>query len=287
MEKIKEEKTPGAVACRTPDGGIAHAPRPMTIAARAAGTGPVQLDLLPTRHAGAAENMAVDFLLLKRYPDPARARFRHYGWHRPAFTFGYSQKIDFVRTQLPPDETVELCRRPTGGGVVDHRADWTYALVLPRGHALCDAPAPESYRAVHACIADALLALGQPVALQKSGAPGICIEKTDTNDPALRRGPGVCFAQPEPHDVVRSDNAAKVAGAAQKRSKEGLLFQGSIARDALDAGLDWEAFHAAFTAGLARALGAEAAEAPWPGLAEHELDGLIERYSAPEWNGFR
>jgi lipoate-protein ligase A len=285
----------------------------MKIAARTTGAGPAQLDLLPTRHAGAAENMAVDFLLLKRHPAPARARFRHYGWHRPAFTFGYSQKIDFVRAQLPPDETVELCRRPTGGGVVDHRADWTYALVIPRAHALCEAPASESYRVVHACIAGALLALGQPVALKESGAPGGGIENTDTagaprggraaaaggapaagigkTDTAAGtpppRGPGVCFAQPELHDVVRADNAAKVAGAAQKRSRDGLLFQGSIARDALDAGLDWDAFHAAFTAALARALGTDAAEAPWPDFAEHELDGLVEHYTAPEWNEFR
>jgi lipoate-protein ligase A len=267
----------------------------MKIAARDTGPGPVQLDLLPTRHAGAAENMAVDFLLLKRYPAPAdagacaRARFRHYGWHRPAFTFGYSQKIDFVRAQLPPDETVELCRRPTGGGVVDHRADWTYALVIPREHALCEAPAPESYRVVHACIAEVLLALGQPVVLHGAGAgdfgdrPKAC----PTAPAPATAGPGVCFAQAEPHDVIRSDNAAKVAGAAQKRAKEGLLFQGSISRAALDPALDWDAFHAAFAAALARALGAEAAGAPWPDFAEHELDGLIERYTAPEWNEFR
>ena len=87
----------------------------------------MQLDILPARLAGAAENMATDFLLLKRYPADrtSHARFRHYGWHRPAFTFGYSQKIAYVRSQLPTDITPELCRRPTGGGVVDHRNDWT------------------------------------------------------------------------------------------------------------------------------------------------------------------
>ena len=94
------------------------------------------LETLPVRTAGAAENMAADFLLLRRHPRPAVARFRHYGWRAPAFTFGYSQRIAFVREQLaaavagevrPP----ELCRRPTGGGVVDHRDDWTYALVIP------------------------------------------------------------------------------------------------------------------------------------------------------------
>ena len=45
------------------------------------------LELLPTLTADAAENMANDFLLLQRYPREAVARFRHYGWRGPAFTF--------------------------------------------------------------------------------------------------------------------------------------------------------------------------------------------------------
>jgi len=97
----------------------------------------MQLDLLPHRTAGAAENMAADFLLLQRYPEPAHARFRHYDWRGPAFTFGYGQKIAYVRDQLAalaPGEHPDLTRRPTGGGVVDHRNDWTFALVIPRGH---------------------------------------------------------------------------------------------------------------------------------------------------------
>ncbi|HOG93943.1 MAG TPA: lipoate--protein ligase family protein, partial [Opitutaceae bacterium] len=61
----------------------------------------MELHLLPIRSGGAAENMASDFLLLQRYPEAAQVRFRHYGWHRPAFTFGYGQKIDWVRQQLP------------------------------------------------------------------------------------------------------------------------------------------------------------------------------------------
>ena len=63
----------------------------------------MKLHWLPNRAAVAAENMATDFLLLRRYPEVA-VRFRHYDWHRPAFTFGYSQKIEFVRGQLPPND---------------------------------------------------------------------------------------------------------------------------------------------------------------------------------------
>jgi lipoate-protein ligase A len=81
----------------------------------------MNLEVLPQRTGGAAENMATDFMLLQRYPREKVARYRHYDWRSPAFTFGYSQKIAFVRSQLPAGEALDLCRRPTGGGVVDHQ----------------------------------------------------------------------------------------------------------------------------------------------------------------------
>src|SRR6267154_2201779 len=110
--------------------------------------------------------MAVDFLLLQRYPRTV-PRFRHYGWRGPAFTFGYSQKIAFVRESLASAEApFELCRRATGGGIVDHRDDWTYALVIPRGHPLEELRASQSYRAVHEALAEALRALGVPAVTQ-------------------------------------------------------------------------------------------------------------------------
>jgi len=250
----------------------------------------MQLHALPVRTAGAAENMALDFLLLQRYPEPAAPRFRHYEWRRPAFTFGYSQKIEFIRSRLPAGESFDLCRRPTGGGLVDHRNDWTYALVLPRGHALYDERAAHSYRIVHECLAAALAALGQPAEV-KTACAGV--ESVDSNALSGEAScgqaappPGVCFQRAELYDVVNSRTGAKVAGAAQKRNKHGLLFQGSIEKGGV-ADLDWDDFHARFSALLARAIGAELQETPWPELNEDEVSGLIEQYSAPEWIEYR
>ena len=87
------------------------------------------LHVLPDRTADAAENMALDFLMLQRYPEPGHFRLRHYEWRRPACTFGYSQKIAFVRKELP-DPDLDVTRRATGGGIVDHTADWTFCLVM-------------------------------------------------------------------------------------------------------------------------------------------------------------
>lgn len=235
----------------------------------------MKLHLLATRAAGAAENMATDFMLLQRYPEAA-VRLRHYDWHRPAFTFGYSQKIAFVREQLPPDDTYDLCRRPTGGGVVDHRDDWTYSLVIPRGHALEEAPATQSYRLIHEALAVALGWQGVAAEVKRECAP--------PEDGKTSCGlSGVCFQRAELYDVVHARSGGKIAGAAQKRNKHGLLFQGSISRRVVGATVDWEKFHDDFAATLARLLEVEAEQTPWPDWNDEELYGLTEQYASTEW----
>jgi lipoate-protein ligase A len=238
------------------------------------------LDVLPERTGGAAENMAADFLLLQRYPRAGEARYRHYGWRSPAFTFGYSQKISFVRGQLPAGETFDLCRRPTGGGLVDHRDDWTYALVIPRGHPLEEVRATQSYRAIHEALAGAFNAAGVPASVKPTSDP---TEGSEPGGPA-----GVCFERAEIFDVVHAGTGAKIAGGAQKRNKRGLLFQGSIWKPAAGGdALDWERLGEDFAGRLAAALGAEASASPWPDLDEGEAEGLTERYASPEWMEFR
>lgn len=247
------------------------------------------LEILPTRTAGAAENMAVDFLLLQRYPEDRAAspRFRHYGWRGPAFTFGYSQKIAWVRAQLAAEienaaTRVELCRRQTGGGIVDHREDWTYALVIPRGHPLEEVRASESYRAIHTAIAEALQEQGVPALVKP------CEAACDTDAEEKPAQPGVCFTKAETFDVIHAETGAKIAGAAQKRNKHGLLFQGSLWKPSVSPHtVDWDAFEGALVERLAAALGTEAQPMPWPDLAEDEVEGLTERYGSAEWNEYR
>ncbi len=238
------------------------------------------LEVLPERTGGAAENMATDFMLLQRYPREGVARYRHYTWRSPSFTFGYSQKISFVRSQLPAGEAVDLCRRPTGGGIVDHRDDWTYSLVIPRGHPFEEARATQSYRAIHEALADALRAAGAAVSLKPVAEP--------LADGAAGGPAGVCFERAELFDVVHSGTGAKIAGGAQKRNKRGLLFQGSVWKPAAGgAKVDWERFGADFPGRLERVLNVPSAAVPWPEFSEDELAGLVEQYSSPEWMDFR
>jgi lipoate-protein ligase A len=152
--------------------------------------------------------MAADEALLESVQRLGRPVLRLYGWNVPAASFGYFQKYSDVSawTTLRP-----LVRRPTGGGLVPHDADWTYSLVFPPGHPWFELRAEESYRRAHDWIADSL----QSMKIQSTLAPA-----------ALKDAPGQCFIGAEKFDVIAGGR--KIAGAAQKRNKFGLLLQGSI-----------------------------------------------------------
>ncbi len=152
--------------------------------------------------------MALDEALLEAAPRLGQPVLRFYGWTEPAASFGYFQKYAEIEraTVLRP-----LVRRPTGGGLVPHDADWTYSLAFPPVHDWYALTATESYRRVHEWISAAFLrldiatelALGRKVAL-----------------------PGQCFAGHEKSDVLW--RGRKIAGAAQRRTRAGLLIQGSV-----------------------------------------------------------
>ena len=156
-----------------------------------------------------AWNMALDETLLLKVAVLAKPVLRFYGWTEPAATFGYSQRVAEIEalTHLRP-----VIRRPTGGGLVPHDFDWTYSVIVPPGHPWYELSAVESYRTVHEWVA---------AGLNGTGLNGVTLA-----DCCLKPAPGQCFLGYEKYDVLWSGK--KVAGAAQRRSKNGLLIQGSL-----------------------------------------------------------
>jgi lipoate-protein ligase A len=151
------------------------------------------------------ENMAVDEWLAETCEVPV---LRSYRWQPGWGSFGY-----FVKEAELPDWPLRWVRRWTGGGIVDHRADWTYTLWVPNGFGLAEAKGGESYRVIHAALVEALRGAG--VAARLSGTM-----------PAAAGGE--CFVQPVEHDVLAAEGR-KIAGAGQRRTVRGLLHQGSVA----------------------------------------------------------
>jgi len=169
----------------------------------------------------AAFNMAFDETLLESASHLGKPLLRFYGWTERAASFGYSQKYAEVArlTLLRP-----LVRRPTGGGLVPHDADWTYSLVFPHGHWWYACRATESYRRVHEWIRAAFARLDVPTGLS----------------PCCRKElPGQCFVGMEQFDILWQGK--KIAGAAQRRNRQGLLIQGSVQPPPLSlAKADWQ-----------------------------------------------
>ncbi len=164
--------------------------------------------------------MAIDEALLEQSSTLCSAVFRLYGWTEPAASFGYFQRYQDVEqlTALRP-----LVRRPTGGGIVPHDADWTYSLAFPPAHAWYDLSARDSYCRVHQWIQAAFQAVGIPAEL----APA-----------AFKPLAGQCFVGHEQSDLLW--RGRKIAGAAQRRRKDGLLIQGSVQPPASIERSKWE-----------------------------------------------
>lgn len=161
----------------------------------------------------AAFNMALDEALLEAMGRLRTPVLRFYGWSEKAASFGYFQKFSSVEraTLLRP-----LVRRPTGGGIVPHDADWTYSFAVPPGHEWYSLTAIESYRGIHEWIQRAFAKLSIETELASEGKPG-------AGGPEI---PGECFTGHEKFDVLW--RGRKIAGAAQRRNKLGLLIQGSV-----------------------------------------------------------
>ena len=157
---------------------------------------------------GAALNMAVDEALLTHATLPI---LRVYRWARPAATFGYFERWASVAALYPP-ETRELVRRWTGGGVVPHGEDWTYSVIVPKSDPFAGLGAAESYRILHEVLAEAMSA---------GGFGGVSVTPQ-----AEEKLSNACFENPAQFDVLAAGR--KVAGAAQRRSRFGLLHQGSV-----------------------------------------------------------
>jgi lipoate-protein ligase A len=159
----------------------------------------------------AAMNMAIDEASLEAARVPS---IRFYRWQSPALSFGYFGKFTDVAHYAAERD---LVRRWTGGGIVFHGKDLTYSIVIPPSDPVFSESSRSIYGAIHAALRNALVADGKPAEL----TPDV----VDREAAIIDRGYS-CFANPVRADVML--NGRKVAGAAQRRTRRGLLQQGSI-----------------------------------------------------------
>ena len=200
----------------------------------------------------AALNMAVDEALLLSATAPI---LRFYRWSRPSLSFGYFGRHAEVANQAAQRD---LVRRWTGGGIVLHGNDLTYSILVPRTHLSFIRSSLEVYGAVHEAMRRALETNQITATLAERAMP-----KVSEN----------CFANPVRADVLIGDR--KIAGAAHRRSRFGLLHQGSIQRPDLP-----DKFRDDFAQSLCERFEKKATE---PSLLERAERIAAEKYGSDAW----
>lgn len=172
------------------------------------------LRILDTGSNTAEANMRLDEKLLLEL-DPAGEPILHlYLWNGPAATYGYfidpGEHLDLTKIH---SHRISLARRPTGGGIIFHIWDLAFSFLMPSGHPCFSTNTLANYRFVNEIVLEVMrdyLQLHDPLELL----------------PQDQGGGHFCMAKPTMYDVVHQGR--KIAGAAQRRRKNGYLHQGTI-----------------------------------------------------------
>lgn len=159
-------------------------------------------------------NMAVDDLLFRRAEAGAATYLRFYRWDKPTASLGYSQEtarvidVDFCRRA-----GIGIVRRPTGGKVVLHDREVTYAVASSDASIFTET-LRDSYRLISRALLRGLELMGLN--------PGLA----ESSPEAYVRGTMPCFALPARDEI--EIGGRKIVGSAQKRTGPAFLQHGSI-----------------------------------------------------------
>lgn len=163
--------------------------------------------------ADAQRHMDCDLELLKGFSSEDSPLLHLYDWPGDVITYGYfinpSQFLDITRLQT---EGIQLARRPTGGGITFHFGDISFSLFIPASHPNYSTNTLNNYGFIHAKIAEEMVKRGlKPEIYQKKGHPEAQL---------------FCLGGFSQYDLLIEGR--KIAGGAQRRTRQGFLHQGTI-----------------------------------------------------------
>jgi lipoate-protein ligase A len=163
--------------------------------------------------------MAIDEALLASF-DPASSPpvLRIYGWHPPAFSLGRfqdaGQVLDLEKCR---SARIPVVRRITGGGLIYHADELTYAIVCAPGQIPPASSIKDSFRVLTSFILRFYEKLGL--------SPCYAVDHYPVGTRLGERTP-LCFAGRESYDILVAGR--KIGGNAQRRLKKAIFQHGSL-----------------------------------------------------------
>lgn len=177
-------------------------------------------DLLDTGVASAEKNMALDYALLEELGSRKNPLLHLYDWETDSATYGhFIDPSEWLNENEVSKKQLSLAKRPTGGGLIFHQWDYAFSVLIPSTHPFYTTNTLENYAFVNHCVAKSIRRF-----LQMQEIPDLLQEEPVEETPASKH---FCMAKPTKYDVMY--NGRKVGGAAQRKTKEGFLHQGTIA----------------------------------------------------------
>ena len=179
--------------------------------------GPKTWDILNTGISSAEENMRFDTELLSNLQSISQPTLHLYDWKSDSATYGYFvDPFTLLNKQGVENRGLNLARRPTGGGIIFQLWDLAFSVAVPATCKHFSENTLENYSFVNTAV---LNAAKEFLEINED----LLIIPEDLQDASCKR---FCMAQPTKYDVVLQGR--KIAGAAQRKTKQGFLHQGTI-----------------------------------------------------------
>ena len=206
---------------------------------------------------------------------------RFYQWSPPTISLGYFQHYAEYEALPPPAGELDVVRRQTGGGAILHDRELTYSITLPNDHTLLARGPLKLYELAHDALIDVLRTVSVPAA--RDG---------ETDGSGAARGPFFCFARRHKLDVLIGPD--KLAGSAQRRTREAILQHGSIVLErrfeqqpaaalASLATMPAEDLAGRMTEAIRRLTGLECTPGDWLRAELAAAERLRAKYAGDEW----
>lgn len=163
--------------------------------------------------------MSTDSTLLENLSAEALPTLHLYDWNGPSATYGYFiNPADVLTEEAMDGSLLRLARRPTGGGVIFHLTDWAFSLLIPSSHPAYSVNTLENYAYVNHLVIEVIRQFAG-----KQAELSLLPQEPIPADPRSRH---FCMAKPTIYDVMLEGR--KVGGGAQRRTRMGILHQGTI-----------------------------------------------------------
>lgn len=177
-------------------------------------------EILDTGMQSAQENMRLDADLLERADTFSAPVLHLYEWEGESATYGYfTDPGKLLNLSSIQALSLNLARRPTGGGIIFHLWDLAFSVLVPAHCPEFSMNTLDNYAFVNNAVLASVKNFfndSQPLSLTP-----------EDFSPWDSYCSHFCMAKPTKYDVMWEGK--KVAGAAQRRTRKGFLHQGSIA----------------------------------------------------------